>query len=143
MKHTLLLITALLVLLLASCATTKAELTNITLNGKNYLDMRFTDAEGAPISDLECDISVEFKGSHYGKIKARTDESGRVSIKKIPKSTGYCVFLSPAEKSVCAQIQFNTEKSRNISKRQNSSGTCRRRLWCDGRRKICLRGKVP
>ena len=61
MKHSTLLLTiALSALLLASCATTNAELTDITLNGKNYLDMRFTDAAGAPIPDLECDISVEF-----------------------------------------------------------------------------------
>ena len=91
---------------LASCATSDFELENIKLNGKNWLKLGFTDQNGLPIQNLECEIIVALTSDQEGTIKVKSDQKGQIHIKKIPENMGYGIFIREPELKVSVQVQY-------------------------------------
>ncbi len=92
--------------LLASCASTALEVENMKLNGKNWLKLGFTDQNGLPIQNLECEIIVALTSDQEGTIKVKSDQKGQIHIKKIPENMGYGIFIREPELKFSVQVQY-------------------------------------
>ena len=98
--------------LCVSCVSTPKEspilkLTNIALDGKQWLKARFTDEAGAP-------IAVDYGEQPYGKILAKTDERGILSIRRIPDSEGYYIFISDTGKELSVEAQYSVRWNKKV-----------------------------